>query len=122
MNLPEFLSMDQYGEIFLRGHRIGLYHLLYYYNEGYSSEMLSAEYPSLSLELIEKSLAFYHANRTEVDAYLVHCETEIRKQRATAPPGPDIEQLRRRLEARRRAEAALEVSSRMHLDRRSSPS
>jgi uncharacterized protein (DUF433 family) len=106
MNLPEFLTQDQYGEIFLKGHRIALYHLLYYYNEGYSSDMLLAEYPRLSLELIERAIAFYQANQNDVDAYLAHCQDEIDRQRAAGQKGPDIEQLRKRVEAGRRAEGA----------------
>jgi uncharacterized protein (DUF433 family) len=76
MNLPEFLiSIDD--EIVLTGHRIGLYHLVHYYNEGFSPEMLGCQYPSLPLALIHKVIAFYLENRQEVDAYVEKCRAEV---------------------------------------------
>ena len=44
MTLPDFLCDDD-GEIRLRGHRIGLYHVVARYNEGYSAEMLACQFP-----------------------------------------------------------------------------
>ena len=29
MTLPDFLTRDRYGEIRLKGHRIGLYHIVF---------------------------------------------------------------------------------------------
>jgi hypothetical protein len=40
MTLPEFLTQSEAGEIRLAGHRIGLFHVVRRYNEGYSPEML----------------------------------------------------------------------------------
>src|SRR5262245_35420315 len=31
MTLPDFLSIDEHGEIRLAGHRVGLFHLVHYY-------------------------------------------------------------------------------------------
>ena len=45
MDLPEFLlCADPQGEIRLSGHRIDLYHFVYYYNEGYSPRCCSASF------------------------------------------------------------------------------
>jgi uncharacterized protein (DUF433 family) len=96
MKLPDFLTEHSYGSVRLTGHRIGLEHLLYYYNEGYSPEMLLAEYPTLSAALIQKVLGFYRDNQAEVDAYLARCEEELERQRATAPKVPTLADLQRR--------------------------
>ena len=68
MNLPDFLTEAPYGDIRVTGHRIGLYHVLCYYKEGYSPEQLHEEFPTLSRDLINKVLLFYQDNRDEVDA------------------------------------------------------
>ncbi|HEV3258432.1 MAG TPA: DUF433 domain-containing protein [Gemmataceae bacterium] len=104
MKLPDFLTQDASGEIRLAGHRIGLLHLVHYYNEGYSAEMLVGQYPTLPLALIHKAIAFYLENRQEVDAYIAACRDELSRQRATSPRRIDVAALRQRLEAMQRAE------------------
>jgi uncharacterized protein (DUF433 family) len=106
MTLPDFLTQDNLGSVRLTGHRIGLLHLIQLYNEGYSAEMLLAEYPSLSLALIHKVIAFYLENQAEMDAYVARCEAEIANQRAAGPAAPTVKELRQRLEAQRQAEGA----------------
>lgn len=105
MNLPDFLTEHAYGSIRITGHRIGLLHIVRHYNDGYSPEMLQCEFPTLSLALIHKVIAFYLENKEEVDAYVARCEEEIERHRAATPPGPSTEELRRRLEAMRKAGA-----------------
>jgi uncharacterized protein (DUF433 family) len=104
MILPDFLTRHERGEIRLSGHRIDILHFVYFYNEGYSAEMLLGLFPTLNLALIHKVIAFYLENRAEVDAYVTRCEAEIERHRAVTPPAPTLEEL----EARRRpAPAAL---------------
>jgi uncharacterized protein (DUF433 family) len=81
VQLPEFLTQAQDGEIRLAGHRIGLYHLIEHYNEGETAEMLACRYPSLPLALVHKVLAFYLENQSEVDAYIAACSATMDKQR-----------------------------------------
>ena len=45
--LPEFLVAAADGDILLRDHRIGLYHVVEKYNDGDSPEMLVCHYPGL---------------------------------------------------------------------------
>ena len=45
------------GEIRLVGHRVGLFHLVRRYREGYSPEMLVCQYPTLPLALVHKVIA-----------------------------------------------------------------
>jgi uncharacterized protein (DUF433 family) len=104
MNLPDFLSQDADGYIHLSGHRIGLHHVVDRYNEGYSPEMLVFEYDTLSLYLINKVIAFYHENRSEVDAYVESERAEYQRQSANAPKVLDFEELRRRMESGARSD------------------
>jgi uncharacterized protein (DUF433 family) len=99
MTLPDFLTQDQDGSIHVTGHRVGLEHLVYYYNEGYSPEMLACEYPTLGLAVIYKLFAFYLENRADVDAYISKCHEELEKHKHAAKKGPSLEELRQRFEA-----------------------
>jgi len=97
MNLPEFLREAPYGEILLRGSRIGLYHVVAYHNLGESAEQLAERWDTLSLDLIKDVLRFYHENKVEVDAYVAAEQAAIDKQRAETPK-IDWADLRRRFE------------------------
>jgi uncharacterized protein (DUF433 family) len=104
MNLPEFLVGHPDDAIRLAGHRIGLHDVVLYYNEGYSPEMLVGQFPTLSLVLVHKTIAFYLENQAEVDAYVAEHEAESARLRAAAPKAPSLEDLRRRLQAVRETE------------------
>ena len=106
MILPDFLVDHPDGEIRLTGHRIGLFHVVRYYNEGFSPEMLSEQFPTLSLALLHKVIAFYLENQAEVDAYVANYAAELEQQRAAAPPGKSLEELRLRLQSLRHMEKA----------------
>jgi uncharacterized protein (DUF433 family) len=105
MNLPDFLAQDKFGYIHVAGHRIGLRDIVCLYHDGFSTEMLADEFPTLSVGLIQEIIAFYEAHKGEVDAYVAQEGAAIDKQRAQARQGPDLAELRRRYEALRRAEA-----------------
>lgn len=102
MILPSFLTQDAKGFIHVTGHRVGLHHLVHYYREGFSAEMLACEYPSLSLALIHKVIAFYLENRMDVESYIADCEAQMDEQRKSAEMEPSIAELRERLQAMRR--------------------
>lgn len=105
MTLPDFLTQEPQGYIHFTGHRIALHHLLHLYNEGYSPEMLLEYFPTLSLALIHKTIAFYLENEAELDRYVAAQESLLKQQAATAPRGPSTDELRKRMQAIRRAEA-----------------
>jgi uncharacterized protein (DUF433 family) len=105
MTLPDFLHEAKYGEILLTGHRIGLYHVVLFYNEGYSAEMLVCQFPTLPLALVHKVIAFYVENQQEVDEYVAEVSAVLKQQRATGKH-VDIVALRERLKAMQRAETA----------------
>ena len=104
MELPEFLTDDGEGEIRLAGHRVWLHHLLYFYNQGHSAEMLGAQYPTIDLALIHKVIVFYLENQEEVDAYLAKHAAEMQAMRAAGKKVP-FEELGQRFEALRRTRA-----------------
>ncbi len=96
MQLPDFLTIWPDEEIVLTGHRIGLCHVVHYYNEGFSPEMLAEQFPSLPLALIQKVIAFYLDNKAEVDELAKVHRADVDKQRA-AGRHPDWADLHRRL-------------------------
>jgi uncharacterized protein (DUF433 family) len=97
MHLPDFLTCQPTGEIRLTGHRIGVYHVVHYYNNGYSAEMLACQYPTLSLALIHKVIAFYLENKAEVGSYVSDCKAALAQQRSANPQRLDLAALRERL-------------------------
>ena len=95
MDLPEFLDRDRYGEIRLRGHRIGLDHVVFCHTRGESVAEIANRFPSLAPALVDAVVSFYEANREEVDAYVAQGRAELDRQRADSA-GPSLEELRRR--------------------------
>jgi uncharacterized protein (DUF433 family) len=85
----------------LIGHRISLYHVVSRYKQGLSVEQLHEYYPTLTLDLIDEVLAFYHANQTEVDDYVAAYREVLDRQEAAAPR-VNWEELRRRYKAKKR--------------------
>ena len=98
MDLPDFLSRESSGEIRLTGRRIGLYHVLHYYNEGYSAEMLAGQFPDVPLSVIHKVIGFYLENKDALDTYVAHCQEELAQQRAANPHRLPLASLRQRLD------------------------
>lgn len=101
--LPDFLLRNPYGEIRLAGHRIGLLHVVESHNRGLTAGEILREYPALTADLIEKTIAFYREHRGEVDAYVAETRAQIDRQSAGASRGPTMAELRKRLENRQRA-------------------
>ncbi|WP_413201309.1 DUF433 domain-containing protein [Nostoc piscinale] len=89
----EFLNPD---DIRIKGHRIGIDHVIQYYLQGYSSEEILEELPSLNLEKIYATLTYYLKNRTEIDAYMLRLSKwqEQRYQESLANPSPLMQRLK----------------------------
>jgi uncharacterized protein (DUF433 family) len=99
--LPNFLTQDPDGFIHVTGHRVGLQHIIHYYQEGFSPEMLACEYPSLPLAEVHKVIAYYLENRADVERYIADCESLVDEQRRSGKVGPSIAELRQRLQTTR---------------------
>ncbi|MBE9044983.1 DUF433 domain-containing protein [Pleurocapsales cyanobacterium LEGE 10410] len=59
----------------VEGTRISLDSIVYAFQQGLSPESIVQSFPLLTLEQVYGAIAFYLANRTEIDAYLA-AETE----------------------------------------------
>ena len=103
MDLPESLIDHPDGEIRLTGHRISLYHIISFHQDGYTPEMLHEEFSSVPLPLICQVLDFYRENQAEVDAYVAEYDAVLERLRAEHPPSPSVLKLRRLMEEKRRA-------------------
>ena len=88
-----FLSPD---DIRLKGHRIGIDNILFYFLEGYSPEEILFIYPDLNLEKIYATITYYLQNRKEVDAYLNRIKNwkENRYQESLKYPSSQREKMR----------------------------
>ena len=102
MEMPDFLTRNQHGEFRLTGHRIGLLHVVDLYNDGAGAEGILCQFPTLSLPLIHRVIAFYLENQAEVDAYVSHTRADIDRLASAPSTGPTMVELRKRLEAMQR--------------------
>lgn len=102
MRLEEYFDFDDPEIIYVKGHRIGIEHILGQYQQGYSAEQIAQEYPGLSLEQIHATITYYLHNQVEVDAYIEQgrARAEHDYQEWAAHSSPLIERLRRLKQAR----------------------
>jgi uncharacterized protein (DUF433 family) len=68
----------------ITGKRISLDSIVYAFRRGQSPESIGRSFPLLTLEEVYGAIAFYLANRAEIDDYLVKEETEFEKMREAA--------------------------------------
>jgi uncharacterized protein (DUF433 family) len=97
MRLEDYLEFLEPDTIRIKGHRIGIEHLVKLYHEGYSPEQIMQEFPGLSLEKIYGTITYYLHNKAEVDAYIARgdawVEEQMREDEAKEPP-PVVKRLR----------------------------
>jgi uncharacterized protein (DUF433 family) len=65
----------------IAGKRISLDSIVYAFRRGQSPESIRRSFPLLNLEEIYGAIAFYLANQTEIDQYLIREENEFEKMR-----------------------------------------
>ncbi len=63
------------------GKRISLDSVVYAFRRGQSPESIRRSFPLLTLEEIYGAIAFYLANQTEIDGYLIREEKELEAMR-----------------------------------------
>ena len=103
MNLPDFLEMDDDGEIRLRRHRIRLIEVARRYDEGHSVETIILDHhPTLTLPLVHKTVAFYLENQAAVQAPIAQHEQEMQRLAALPQTTPTLAELRRRMQVKSR--------------------
>ena len=64
------------GRIRIEGTRITVHRIATLYRQGQSAEDIAVTYPHLSLGQIYTALAYYHANRAEIDADLASADAD----------------------------------------------
>jgi uncharacterized protein (DUF433 family) len=104
MRLEDYFDFFAPNDIRLKGHRIGIETILFdYLEQGLSAEEIALRYPTLSLEQIHATLAYYWRHQTEIDAYLQaareHEERMIREQERD--PSPAVKRLYQLIQQRR---------------------
>jgi uncharacterized protein (DUF433 family) len=102
MQLEDYLDFQGPDVVRIKGHRIGLEHIVERYQEGYSPEEIGLDFPGLSLEKIYGVIAYYLHNQADVDAYIerVNARAEAAYQDWAANPSPASLRLRRIKEQR----------------------
>ena len=106
-DLPDIFDIDPDGAIRFKGHRLRLIDVAARFEEGHSAEGIVADYyPTLSLAQVYRAIAFYLENEQEVRAMIAKNAQAVEQLKAGASPTPSLADLRRRLEAKRRAEAS----------------
>lgn len=106
MTLPDFLKQDKFGYVHVTGHRVGLVDIVYFYRQGDSPEMLHARFPTISLPLCHKIIAYFLENQPDVDDYCSRHAEEMARQRAQERTGPSVDELQKRREVNRLAKGA----------------
>ncbi len=109
------MQLEDYFDFFenpyairIKGHRVGLEHIVERYNDGYSAEMIVHELPSLSLEQVYAAITYYLHNKAQVDEYMADIERFVEEQvrQQEANPSPASLRMRKLFEERRRKRGA----------------
>lgn len=93
----DFLSPD---DIRIKGHRIGIEHVLHEYIENsLTPQALVERFPSLSLEQIHATILYYLSHKREIDQYMKewHDAGERAWAEQQANPSPQLIRLRERI-------------------------
>ena len=69
MQLEDYFEQVGPDAIRIKGHRVGIEHLLHYYLDGYTVEEIKQLYPDIGLEQIHATILYYLQNRAMIDAY-----------------------------------------------------
>lgn len=99
---PLPLHTDRDGVIRVGGTRVTLDTVVYAFNEGFTAEEISLQYPSLELADIYSVISYYLHHRGEVDSYLEEREREAEEIRQKIEARIDSRGIRERLLARRK--------------------
>ncbi len=75
------------GRLRIDGTRITVNQIVAWYKQGYNPEEIADQYSHITLAQVYTALAYYHANREEIEADLVAEKTESERleQEATNP-------------------------------------
>ena len=99
MQDDRYLETRSPDDIRVRGTRVGVEHVLEAYLAGSLPEQIALEFPTVTLEQVHGTIAWYLRNRAEVDAYLERWRARARQARTeqSRAARPDLIQRLRRL-------------------------
>lgn len=92
----QYVTLDDHGVMRVGANRVMLDGIAWGYMDGYSAETIQQMYPSATVEEVYGAIAFYLANKAEVDAYLKGQEETFDRLRAESlrHPSPVVQRLR----------------------------
>jgi uncharacterized protein (DUF433 family) len=91
-----YTRVDEFGVIRVGKTRVAIDGVIHAFLEGQSPEAIRRSYQSLSLEEVYGAIAYYLANRADLDAYVLRQRAEwekLREEQDRNPP-PVIQRLR----------------------------
>lgn len=91
-----YIHQDEHGVLRVGDTRVMLDSVVAAFHAGHSAETIAQQYSALSLEEAYGAIAYYLANRTEVDLYLQKQQTvwEHWRERADTLESPAVRRLR----------------------------
>ncbi len=91
-----YVEPDSQGVLRVGSLGVSLDSVVIAFQDGHSPETIQQHYPALSLEEVYGAVAYYLANRNEVDQYLKRQEQlwEQARQHAAQKPNPVVQRLR----------------------------
>jgi uncharacterized protein (DUF433 family) len=91
-----YVRVDEHGVLRVGDTRVSLDSVVYAFRQGHAPETIRQQYSTLSLEEVYGALAFYLANREEVDRYLERQQQawDQFRQKADHQPPSVVERLR----------------------------
>jgi uncharacterized protein (DUF433 family) len=91
-----YVRADEHGVWRVGQTRVSLDSVVYAFRQGHAPETIRQQYSALGLEEVYGTIAFYLANKDEIDHYLERqeqCWDEFRRK-AEQNPSPVVERLR----------------------------
>jgi uncharacterized protein (DUF433 family) len=79
--MPKEYVEEREGGLYIAGSRVSLDSIVYAFLRGESPDGIAESFPAIDLEEVFGALAFYLANRAEIDEYLRKGKAEFEKLR-----------------------------------------
>jgi uncharacterized protein (DUF433 family) len=106
VHLEDYFEIIEPGAIRIKGHRIGIEHVVERYKNGLSPEQIAQDFPGLNLEKIYATITYYLHHKAEIDAYIVDLNVDFEQfmQDLESREVPPVVRRLRNLRARRERE------------------
>lgn len=117
MQLEDYFEFETFETKFgpvdrirIKGHRIGIEHVVGFYKQGFSPETILRDvYPSLTIEKIYAVVLYYEANKERVEKYIHHSDKigDLYYQEYMQQPETDMSKRLKAIKAARQAAETL---------------